>query len=68
MNGVSEFPRLVGPAPCDGCRFAPRCRAERLACEAFAMYAACESQKRWSVAPRAPKASRYEAVFRQAVR
>jgi hypothetical protein len=31
---------LDEPSPCDACRFAERCRDERLACDAFSMFAA----------------------------
>ena len=50
-------------APCDGCRFAPRCNVERLVCAAFSMYLAGESPVRWSLALRAPARARYVALL-----
>ena len=54
--------RKAVPEPCRGCRFAPRCRAERLACDAAAGWAAGLSEIRWRAAPRAPSRARLEAL------
>jgi hypothetical protein len=54
--------RKAIPAPCRGCRFAARCRAERLACDAAAGWAAGLSELRWRMAPRAPSRARLEAL------
>ena len=45
---------LVKPSPCDQCRFGPRCVAERLACDAYRMFAVGLAATRWQSAPRAP--------------
>ena len=50
------------PEPCRGCRFAPRCRADKLACDAAAGWAAGLSEIRWRAAPRAPTRARLEAL------
>lgn len=52
-------------APCTGCRFAARCAAELLACEAFAAYSGGLSEVRWSVAPRVPSRARYDSILGQ---
>jgi hypothetical protein len=49
-------------APCDQCRHAARCKADRLACDAFAFYLAGGSEVRWKFAPRAPNGARYESL------
>jgi hypothetical protein len=49
-------------APCDECRHAARCKADRLACDAFAVYLAGGSEVRWRFAPRAPTRARYESL------
>lgn len=54
---------LLGAAPCDGCRHANRCRLERLACDAFAVYLSGESVTRWRNAPRLPSRERAEALL-----
>ena len=54
--------RKAVPEPCKGCRFAPRCRAERMACDAAAGWAAGLSEIRWRAAPRAPTRARLEAL------
>jgi hypothetical protein len=47
--------------PCDGCRHAPRCKAENLACEAFVLFKRFgTSPERWAYAPRFPNADIYE--------
>ena len=51
------------PEPCRGCRFAPRCRADKLACDAAAGWAAGLSEIRWRAAPRAPTRARLEAII-----
>ena len=51
------------PEPCRGCRFADRCRAERLACDAAAGWAVGLSELRWRAAPRAPTRARLEAIM-----
>jgi hypothetical protein len=53
---------LNTPAPCDACRHAERCKAERLACDAFAVFLAGGSEVRWRFAPRAPTRARYESL------
>lgn len=50
-------------SPCDGCRFAARCRDKRLACDAFSMFASGAIQARWSGAPRAPTRERWLVLF-----
>ena len=50
------------PEPCVGCRFAARCRAERLACDALAVWGCGVSESRWRAAPRAPTRARFEAL------
>lgn len=54
---------LLEPSPCESCRLARRCGAERLACEAFGMFAAGEGAPRWQAAPRAPTRARWEAIY-----
>jgi hypothetical protein len=49
----------IGAAPCDTCRFAETCKAEKLACEAFAMFLQTGNEQRWRVAPRAPSTAIY---------
>jgi hypothetical protein len=51
------------PAPCDVCKFAAKCRAEKLVCEAYGVYLAGAGQPRWSLAPRAPTHARYCALL-----
>jgi hypothetical protein len=53
---------MAEPIPCDECHFAMRCARQRLACEAWSMYAAGESEPRWRQAPRAPTRARWEAT------
>ncbi len=53
---------LIGPARCDGCRFAARCAAQRSACDQFAGFMAGAAQRRWGAAPRAPTRALYEAT------
>jgi hypothetical protein len=49
-------------APCDACRHAARCKADRLVCDAFAVYLAGGSEVRWKFAPRAPTRARYDSL------
>lgn len=50
-------------APCDGCRFAVKCRAEKLLCETFSLYVSGAGQPRWRIAPRAPTHEQYLALL-----
>ena len=50
------------PEPCQSCRFAARCRTERLACDALAVWASGAGELRWRAAPRAPTRARLEAL------
>ena len=50
------------PEPCQSCRFAARCRADKLACDALAVWASCAGELRWRAAPRAPTRARFEAL------
>ena len=50
------------PEPCEFCRFAARCRADKLACDALAVWSAGASAIRWGAAPRAPTRARLEAL------
>ena len=50
------------PEPCVGCRFAARCRQERLACDALCVWSAGAGELRWRAAPRAPTRARLEAL------
>jgi hypothetical protein len=53
---------MVTP-PCHGCRHAARCRAERLACEAFVLFKRFGiSPERWACAPRQPS----QEIYRRA--
>lgn len=53
---------MKGPEPCVGCRFAARCRADKLACDALAVWASGAGELRWRAAPRAPTRARFEAL------
>jgi hypothetical protein len=59
---------LNSAAPCDECRHAARCKADLLACDAWAVYLAGGSEVRWKFAPRAPTRARYESLPPFAVR
>jgi hypothetical protein len=49
------------PSPCPGCRHLARCEAERLACQARAIF---ENQDRYSaVAPRQPTREAWDALY-----
>ena len=50
------------PEPCQFCRFSGRCKAERLACDALAVWASGAGELRWRAAPRAPTRARFEAL------
>lgn len=52
---------LLGPAPCDECLQAPRCKARLLACERFWLYARL---LRWEEAPREPTHRIWRGIFR----
>ena len=54
---------VLEPCPCDGCRYAVRCKDERLACVAFSMFMAGKSPVLWKMAPRVPTRERYEALL-----
>ena len=51
------------PCPCDGCRFAVRCKDERLACVAFSLFMAGKNPVRWGTAARVPTRERYDALL-----
>ena len=53
---------MKGPEPCQSCRFAARCKAERLACDALAVWSAGAGELRWRAAPRAPTRARLDAL------
>ena len=53
---------MKGPEPCQSCRFAARCKAERLACDAMAVWASGAGAIRWGAAPRAPTRARLDAL------
>jgi hypothetical protein len=60
LASLSPCP-LLGPAPCDGCRFRARCGTKLLACESYAFFVrdlAC-----WDLAARVPTRARYLTVF-----
>jgi hypothetical protein len=58
-----DAPRLLGPAPCDECRFRDRCGLELLACESYVLFVRESGPTRWGLAPRAPNRARYLALF-----
>ena len=53
---------MKAPEPCQSCRFAARCRADKLACDALCVWSSGASELRWRVAPRAPTRARFEAL------
>lgn len=55
--------KMQTPEPCAGCRFARRCRAERLACAAATAWAAYVPESRWRMAPRAPTRALFEMLL-----
>jgi hypothetical protein len=54
---------MLEVAPCDGCRYAARCRADKLACAAATLYANGHSAARVAIAPRVPTRERFEQLF-----
>jgi hypothetical protein len=52
-------------SPCEGCRHQPRCRAQKLACEAFRLHV--NAGRCSPVAPRQPSAAIFAALFGEAV-
>jgi hypothetical protein len=54
---------LAGPAPCDHCPHALRCRVRQLACGAFFLYVNGAEESHWRAEPRIPKRGRYVALF-----
>jgi hypothetical protein len=54
---------MLEPAPCDRCWHVERCKAERLACQAFSMFMAGENPMRWGVVNRTPTRERYSALL-----
>ena len=54
---------LAVPSPCDRCAAWSRCAAERLACEAFAMFVQGAGQPRWRNAPKSASAQVFRALF-----
>ncbi|MGA7825288.1 MAG: hypothetical protein WCA14_13955 [Steroidobacteraceae bacterium] len=54
---------LQGPAPCDSCPFAARCRDELLACQQFRAYCIGLSELLWRDAQREPTREIFAAVF-----
>jgi hypothetical protein len=65
---LSELPTaqepllLLGPAPCDECRFRERCGSLLLACEAYRVFVR-DLNAPWDFAPRSPTRDRYLAIF-----
>jgi hypothetical protein len=52
--GIQSAPSV---GPCENCRNLSRCTAERMCCEAFALFARLgsdHSSERWRLAPRQP--------------
>lgn len=60
---VDQYLAMAAPAPCDDCRHAAKCRAEKLLCEAFNLYVSGEGRPRWSLAPRVPTRALYLALL-----
>ena len=48
-----------GRCVCDSCELAARCKAQLLACDAFASYVNGEPEKLWGAMPRAPRRALY---------
>ena len=63
-NGVGESSMLPNaPAPCVGCKNAQRCIAEKLGCDALAVFQSVgASAARLAYAPRQPSAAIYERI------
>ena len=53
---------LLGPAPCDECRFRERCGVHLLACEAYRLFVR-DFDAHWDLVPRAPTRARYLTIF-----
>lgn len=62
MTGASGSDSGGDDSPSVGCRFRQRVASEKLACEAFSMYAHRESRARWLSAPRVPTHARFLAI------
>jgi hypothetical protein len=53
----------LDPGPCGECPKHDRCGYEKLACEAFAMFAHGHPPERYRLAPRAPSRAKFELLF-----
>jgi len=62
LSTSQEAVLLLGPAPCDQCRFRERCGSMLLACEAYRVFVK-DLGAAWDFAPRAPTHARYLAIF-----
>ena len=62
LSTLQEAALLLGPAPCDECRFRERCGSLLLACEAYRVFVR-ELDAQWDFVPRAPTRARYLAIF-----
>ena len=51
---------VLEPAPCDACWHATRCRAEHLACDAFARFL---DGDRWQAVNRTPTRAQFEELL-----
>ena len=62
MSGATERNPLliVGPCPCDSCRFRERCADQQLACAAYSMFL---HSAKWQNVPRAPTRAIWEALL-----
>jgi hypothetical protein len=58
-----QFQTMAEPAPCEGCKFAAKCRADKLCCEKFGLYLHGAGEARWTLAPMAPTHARFEALL-----
>ena len=54
---------IEGPSPCDACRNAARCGAQREACPAFSLFDQGASPARWRAAPRLPSREQFDMIF-----
>jgi hypothetical protein len=68
VAGVIEPDHIneLGPAPCDGCRFAARCAELHLACESFSAFVSGASEIRWQAAPRKPNGAIFARLYGKA--
>jgi len=57
---------IEGPSPCDRCRNAARCGAQREACAAFSLYVQSGIEARWRSAPRIPARELFDRIFAEA--